>query len=59
MHHISDNRNDEALTLALKIINKDVKIFSPTVSAIKNEMRQLIKAQETTDMPEIGRVTNL
>ena len=46
------NCKDEALALAQKILDKDVKIPSSTVTAIKNEMRQLIEAQEMTDVPE-------
>ena len=33
------------------IIDKDVKVPSSTVTAIKNEMRRLIEAQETSDVP--------
>jgi hypothetical protein len=37
------NRNEEALKLAQQILDKEVKIPSATVNAIKNEMRQLIE----------------
>ena len=46
------DRKDEALAMAKIIIDKDVKIPSPTVTAIKNEMRRLIEAQETSTVPE-------
>jgi hypothetical protein len=46
------DRRVEALALAQKIIDKDVKVPSSTITAIKNEMRQLIEAQETSDVPE-------
>ena len=52
------DRKDEALALAKKIIDKDVKIPSHTVTAIKNEMRQLIEAQETSDETESNNPTN-
>ena len=45
-------RNDEALALAVKIIDKDVKISSQTVSAIKNEMRRFVETQKTSNNPE-------
>jgi tetratricopeptide (TPR) repeat protein len=44
-------RRDEALASAKKIIDKDVKVSSSTVSAIKKEMRLLIEEQETADEP--------
>jgi hypothetical protein len=37
------NRNEEALELAQQIVDKEVKIPSATVNAIKNEMRKLIE----------------
>ena len=52
------DRKDEALALAKKIIDKDVKIPSTTITAIKNEMRQMIEAQETSDGPEIDNRTS-
>ena len=39
-------RGNEAFTLAKKIIDKDVKIHSSTVTAILNEMRQLVETQK-------------
>lgn len=45
-------RRDEVLAIAKVIIDKDVKIPSPTVAVIKNEMRQLVEARETLDVPE-------
>ena len=54
----ADNRENEALALAKFIIDKDVKIPSHTVTAIKNEMRQLIEAQETSDETESNNPTN-
>ena len=44
-------RRDEALSAAHIIINKDVKIHSSTVTAIKNEMRKLIETIDTSDVP--------
>ena len=38
----ADSRENEALAMAKLIIDKDVKISSPTVTAIKNEMQRLI-----------------
>jgi hypothetical protein len=32
----------KAIVVAKKIINKRVKVFSPTISVIKKKMRQLI-----------------
>ena len=43
----SADRKDDALALAKKIIDKEVKIPSFTVTAIKDEMRQLLEALET------------
>lgn len=45
------DRKDESLALVKIIIDKDVKASSSTVFAIKNEMRQLIKALEMSDLP--------
>ena len=42
------DRKDKALAMAKIIIDKDVKVPSPTITAIKNEMRRLIEALETT-----------
>jgi O-antigen ligase len=39
------NRNDEALNLAQHIVDKEIKIPSSTVNAIKNKMRQLLKIE--------------
>ena len=39
-------RREEALSIAKKIISKDVKIPSFKVRSIKNEMRQLIEEWE-------------
>ncbi len=41
-------RRDEALILAKEIMDKDIKVPSPTINVIKNEMRQLIGAPQTT-----------
>ena len=38
-------RHEKAIALAKTILNKRVKVPSPTVNAIKNEMRQLIEAE--------------
>jgi tetratricopeptide (TPR) repeat protein len=46
LYQVTDRR-DEALLFAKKIIDKDVKIQSFTVTAIKNEMRQFIETTET------------
>jgi len=48
----ANDRKDDALALAKKIIEKDVKIPSITVSAIKNEMQKRINAKEASDVPE-------
>ncbi|MDR0604482.1 MAG: O-antigen ligase family protein, partial [Bacteroidales bacterium] len=40
------NRMNEAIVLAQQILDKKVKIPSPTVSAIKNKMKQLINEQQ-------------
>ena len=45
-------RRDEALALAKKIIDKDVKIPSFTITTIKNEIRQMIEVWETSTDPE-------
>jgi hypothetical protein len=37
--------------MAKKIVEKDVKIPSPAVTVIKNEMRRLTEAQETLLVP--------
>ena len=39
-------RHDDALAVAQQIINKEIKIPSPTVAAIKKEMQQLIEREE-------------
>jgi tetratricopeptide (TPR) repeat protein len=39
------NRNEEALKLAQQIVDKEVKIPSATVNAIKNKMKQMINEQ--------------
>jgi len=41
------DRKGEALVMAKRIIDKDIKVPSLTVTAIKNEMRQLIKVLDT------------
>jgi O-antigen ligase len=41
--YMETNRNNEALILAQHIVDKEVKIPSSTVNAIKNKMRQLLK----------------
>ena len=46
------NQKDEALAMAKIIIEKDVKIPSPTIAAIKNEMQRLIEAQEINRVKE-------
>ena len=46
------NRKDEALAMAQTIIDKHVKVPSPSITVIKNEMKRLIEAQEMTDGPE-------
>ncbi len=38
-------RHEKAIALAKKILDKKVKVPSPTVNAVKNEMRQLIEAE--------------
>ena len=43
------NRKDEVYALAKKIIEKDVKVPSSTIDAIKKEMQLLIEIQETAD----------
>jgi tetratricopeptide (TPR) repeat protein len=45
------NRKDETFALAKKIIDKDVKVPSHTINAIKQEMRMLIEVRETVDVP--------
>ena len=45
------NRKEEAFALAKQIIDKDVKVASNTIIAIKQEMRLLIEAQETAEEP--------
>ena len=46
-------RNDEAVALAKQIVNKQVKISSPQINAIQQEMRQLIEREEKNDsIPE-------
>jgi hypothetical protein len=48
-------RMDEAVSLAKIIIDKDVKVPSPTVVAIKNEMRRFIEAQKAAARDKTGR----
>jgi tetratricopeptide (TPR) repeat protein len=45
------NRNAEALKLAQQIVEKEVKIPSSTVNAIKNKMRQMIESGQTESVP--------
>ena len=52
------NRKDEALAMAKKIIEKDVKIPSPAITTIMNEMRQLLEAQETSNVSERDRTSD-
>ena len=47
LYEATGNR-EKALALAAIIINREVKIPSATITAIKNEMRRLIETQETT-----------
>jgi tetratricopeptide (TPR) repeat protein len=49
-------RKEEALTLAQKIIDKDVKIPSATISIIKQKMRQLIEKSEAEKVIETKSV---
>ncbi len=46
LYNVTDRR-EEAMMLAKKIINKDVKIPSPVVTTIKNEMLQLIEVKSS------------
>jgi hypothetical protein len=41
------NRNEEALKLAQQILEKEIKIPSSTVHAIRNEMQRLIENSQT------------
>ncbi|MDR3185180.1 MAG: O-antigen ligase family protein [Prevotellaceae bacterium] len=43
-------RHDDALAVAQQIVNKEIKIPSHTIAAIKNEMRRLIEREEN-DQP--------
>jgi O-antigen ligase len=45
------NRDAAALKLARQIVDKEIKIPSSTVNAIKNEMRQLIDNRQTKSVP--------
>jgi O-antigen ligase len=47
-------RHADALTVARQIICKKIKIPSATVTAIKNEMRQLLEKEETRDSATQG-----
>ncbi|MDR2651283.1 MAG: O-antigen ligase family protein [Prevotellaceae bacterium] len=54
------NRNEEALALAQRIVDKKVKIPSSTVNAIKNKMLQLIENSQTEKvMPVSESRTNV
>ncbi|MDR1341609.1 MAG: O-antigen ligase family protein [Prevotellaceae bacterium] len=54
------NRNEEALNLAQQILDKEIKIPSATVSAIRNEMQQLIEdGQKEKTVPEPESRTNV
>jgi O-antigen ligase len=47
------NRNEEALKLAQQILEKEIKIPSSTVNAIRNEMQRLIEdSQKEKTVPE-------
>ena len=47
--YMANNREDDALALAKKIIHKEEKVISPRVVEIKKQMRQLIQALEKSD----------
>ncbi|MDR1169588.1 MAG: O-antigen ligase family protein, partial [Prevotellaceae bacterium] len=47
-------RHTDALTVARQIIDKKIKIPSATVTAIKNEMRQLLEKEENRDSATRG-----
>jgi len=50
---------EEALDLASIIVEKEVKISSATITAIKNEMRRLIEEQGSDNDPaKQGRMSN-
>lgn len=44
--YLTTNRYDEARILALKILDKEVKVSSPTVNKIKKEMQIIIDTQD-------------
>ena len=46
------DRKGDALAMAKKIIDKDIKVPSPTIDLIKKEMSQLIEVLETLNVPE-------
>ncbi|MDR1097580.1 MAG: O-antigen ligase family protein, partial [Tannerella sp.] len=50
----TDGRHEEALSIARQIIDKKIKIPSATVTAIKNEMQQLLEKEETRDSATQG-----
>jgi len=50
--YVANNRKDEALALAKKIIDKKEKVISPTIADIKNDMRRLIERLEKSGEPE-------
>jgi O-antigen ligase len=53
------NRNEEALNLAQQIFEKEIKIPSSTVNAIRNEMQKLIEdSQKEKTVPEPESRTN-
>jgi hypothetical protein len=51
-------REKDALILAQQIVDKDIKILSPTLSSIKQKMLQLVQKLEATD-PAVESRTNV
>jgi O-antigen ligase len=53
------NRNKEALKLAQQIVDKEIKIPSSTVNAIKHKMQQLIENSQTETEKTVPEQTNI
>jgi len=50
--YVANNCKDDALALARRIIDKEEKVTSPTVTEIKNQIQRLIQALEKLGDPE-------
>ena len=57
MYNATERRN-EAVVLAEKIVNKPIKISSPTITAIQRDMMRLIEGEQNSGLEFENQVNN-